>query len=262
MTYKHILIAAGLIMSTSLVAAPAFSAGLLGGSNGIADVKSGSAGSGSLVNIGLGDDGSNSGNIADVKIGGGTGLNGSATVGRNNGGLGADIDVGLGGLGVDGSVGIDDGLDVGIDIGLGGDDGTGGNGGNGGNGGIGGGGGLGGGGLGGATRYANVGDGLTTDCSLSEGRQVLQLAASSEVSTTVIAGWQRAANVRIVPVRLCPAARAQVSQILRQSPKINALQGAAAADFLISASLSRTNYDANDVFAVQRAGGGLTVYVF
>ena len=63
-------------------------------------------------------------------------------------------------------------------------------------------------------------------------------------------------------MRLCPAARAQVSQILRGSPKINALQGAVAADMLISASLSRTSYDANDVFAVQRNGGALTVYVF
>jgi hypothetical protein len=31
---------------------------------------------------------------------------------------------------------------------------------------------------------------------------------------------------------------------------------------LISASLSRTRYDANDVFAVQRNGSALTVYVF
>ena len=62
--------------------------------------------------------------------------------------------------------------------------------------------------------------------------------------------------------KLCPAARSQVSKILNQSPKINALKGAVAADYLISASLSRTRYDANDVFAVQRNGGALTVYVF
>jgi len=259
MNYKTIVIVAGLMMSTSMLAAPVTAAGLLGNTlGGVADVKSGPAGSDSLVNVGLG---GGNGNIADVKLGGSTGLSGSANV-SSNGGLDAEIDVGLGGLGVSGDVDIGDGLGVDIDVGLGG----GGNGGNGGPGGPSGPGGPGlpggNGGMGDPLRYANIGDSLTAQCSLGDGRQILQLAASAKVSTSIIAGWQRAANVQIVPMRLCPAARAQVSQILRGSPKINALQGAVAADMLISASLSRTSYDANDVFAVQRNGGALTVYVF
>jgi len=68
--------------------------------------------------------------------------------------------------------------------------------------------------------------------------------------------------VQIVPLKLCPQARAQVAQIFNASGKVRDVQRAAAGDALITASLSRTRYDAGDVFAVQASGGNLVVYVF
>ena len=109
---------------------------------------------------------------------------------------------------------------------------------------------------------SSVGGGVAVNCSLAEGQQVLQLAAQGEVSRSAISGWQRAANVQILPVQLCPQTRQQVASILSASGKINALQSAVASDMLIAASLNRSRYDARDVFAVSRQGGQLQVYVY
>ena len=68
--------------------------------------------------------------------------------------------------------------------------------------------------------------------------------------------------MQVVPVKLCAQARSQVAKIFRASGKINQLQSAAASDALISASLSRTRYDLNDIFAVQASAGRLMVYVY
>jgi hypothetical protein len=94
---------------------------------------------------------------------------------------------------------------------------------------------------------------------VNDGRKVLQLAAQGKVNTR---SWARASNVQVVPVRLCPAARNQVAQIFGASSKVQQLQNAAASDALIAASLGRTKYDVNDVFAVQSSGGRLMVYVY
>lgn len=233
------------LMAIGPVQAAGLLGGLLNGDNGVADVQSGPAGSNSLVNVGIGGGGSNSGNVLDVKLGGNQDLlSGGASLGTG-GSSGTSLSAGLG-LNLDG-----------LDLGLGGTGGSGGNGGNGGNGGSGGGTvilvGTGGGG---------GGFGSPGQCSLDMGQQVLQLAANGKVSRGVIAGWQQAANVQVVPVKLCATTRQQVARILGASSKVQLLQGAAAADVLISASLSRTRYDAGDVFAIERRGDSLTVYVF
>lgn len=223
------------LMAIGPVQAAGLLGGLLNGDSGVADVQSGPAGSSSLVNVGLGNGGSNSGNILDVKLGGNQELL-SGGVSLGSGSSGTSLSAGLG-LNLDG-----------LDLGLGG---TGGNGGSGGGTvilvGTGGGGG---------------GFGSPGQCSLDMGQQVLQLAANGKVSRSVIAGWQQAANVQVVPVKLCATTRQQVARILGASSKVQLLQGAAAADVLISASLSRTRYDAGDVFAIERRGDSLTVYVF
>jgi len=100
------------------------------------------------------------------------------------------------------------------------------------------------------------------NCTVNNTRQVLQVAANGKIDAAEIRAWQRSANVQIVPMKLCPAARKQVAAILSKSPKMNLLQRAVMADALIAASLGRTKYDAGDVVAVQRKGGQLVVYVY
>src|SRR5690606_20232669 len=105
--------------------------------------------------------------------------------------------------------------------------------------------------------------GLTnSNCDIDEGRQILKIAADGNYNSRAYAQWRRAANVQVVPVRVCPPTRRQLAQILRQSGKVNALQGAVAGDPLIMASLDRTRYGVGDVFAVDSSGGRLTVYVY
>lgn len=273
-----------LVLAAGLGVAPVSAQGLLGNllgggsaDGGVLSVGNGSADNSALLNAGIGSDGDDPDNIADINIGGSNGLlggNGNMNVAvtggngqrglLNNGGLlgtgllDGDDDGGVLGSGILGSnltAGIDLGglgLDLmvpGIDDLLGGGGGAGpGNGnGNGGN------------GTGGQVLVGSLDDEMQVNCSVNDGRYLLQLASQSILSP---ASWARAANVQIVPVRLCPQARAQVAQIFRASSKIQQVQGAAARDALITASLSRTRYDVDDVFAVEASGGRLVVYVY
>ena len=99
-------------------------------------------------------------------------------------------------------------------------------------------------------------------CVGADGRQVLQIAGRQRVTNSAISGWQRASNVQVVPIRLCPNVKRQVAAALSGSSKVNMLRRAANADALINASLNRTRYNAGDVFAVQRSGSQLTVFVY
>lgn len=100
------------------------------------------------------------------------------------------------------------------------------------------------------------------NCTVNNTRQLLQVAAAGKVSGAEIKAWMRAANVQVVPIKLCPAAKKQVAALLAKSQKINLLRRAVMSDALITASLGRTRYDAGDVVAVQRKGGQLVVYVY
>jgi hypothetical protein len=263
----------------------------------VADIDSGPAGNDALANVGLGSGGGNNDNVADVNVGRGStgGLLGGGLLGGdddealanlnisggngqggllNNGGvlgtglLDGDDDGGVLGSGILGGSNLTAGLDLGgLDLDLGGlglggngGNGSGGNG-NGGNGGAGGNGGVGGNGIGanGRVLVGSVDGSFQVNCSVNDGRKVLQLASQAKLNP---GAWQRAANVRVVPVRLCAQARAQVAQIFNASGKIQQLQRAAAGDMLITASLNRTRYDVDDVFAVQASGGNLVVYVY
>lgn len=99
-------------------------------------------------------------------------------------------------------------------------------------------------------------------CAVNNAKTLLQVAANGKLTANEIKGWQRAANVQIVPVELCPQARSQIAKLFARSKKILLLQRAVTTDNLIMASLSRTRYDANDVAAVQRRSGQLVVYVY
>ena len=103
---------------------------------------------------------------------------------------------------------------------------------------------------------------FTITCAVNNTRQLLQVAANGKITAAEIKAWQRYANVQVIPIKLCPAAKKQVAQILARSQKVNLLRRAVMADALISASLGRTKYDVNDVVAVQRQKAQLVVYVY
>jgi hypothetical protein len=106
------------------------------------------------------------------------------------------------------------------------------------------------------------GNTFVINCTVNNTKQLLQVAAAGKISGPEIKAWMRAANVQVVPIKLCPAAKKQVAALLAKSQKINLLRRAVMSDALITASLGRTSYDANDVVAVQRKGGQLVVYVY
>jgi hypothetical protein len=199
------------------------SATITGGNN-----QGGLLNSGGLLGTGLLDDDDDGGLL-------GSGILGSnLTAGINLGGLQLDLTI----------PGIDDLLG-------GGGNGGGGNGGNG-PGGAGGG--------DGTVRVGSVGDFAVT-CSVAQGREALEIAANAKFGRSSPADWRRATGVQVIPVTLCPAARLQVTQIFNASGKIQSLHQAVAGDMLIMASLQRAGRDAGDVFAVQRNGSQLIVYV-
>lgn len=231
--------------------------GLTGGGGGgsLVTANNGPAGDDGLVNLGVGDGGTGSGNLLGLNIGSNTA---KAGVRRNGGSVDANLNL-LGGNDNLLLAGLDLG-GLGLNLGLGlGSDGTGGPGGPGAPGGPGGPG-------GGSGSFGSSAAGLAalgqTRCSLEQGRQILQVAADRRFSSAVARGWQRAANVKVVPMRLCPSARRQIAQILSQSPKIRQLWAAVAQDALITTSLSRGRHDVTDVFAVTNVNSELTVYVF
>ena len=79
---------------------------------------------------------------------------------------------------------------------------------------------------------------------------------------TSFSGWNRASNIEIILVQLCPSDRQQLAQALRNQQKFNQLQYAVQSDALVAAALSRTSYGVNRVLGVDRSGSRLTVYVY
>ena len=189
---------------------------------------------GSLVNLDIG----GGSNVLDAAVGAGSKPLVNANV--SSAGLMSKTSIGLdlGGLG----------LDVDLDLGLADGPGTGGPGapGN------------------GQVLVGSLGDGNTfvINCTVNNTRQLLQVASAGKVTGPEIKAWMRAANVQVVPIKLCPPAKKQVAALLAKSQKINLLRRAVISDALITASLGRTRFDANDVIAVQRKGAQLVVYVY
>ncbi|WP_449395259.1 hypothetical protein [Devosia riboflavina] len=262
------------------VSAPAQAQNLLGiiggsGEEALITLGSGDASNTGLVNIGLG--GQNqvldaqiggSSNIANATVGSGGGsalnananvLGGAATVGATvGGGSLLDANVGLlnGTVGVGATVGGGSLANVGVTVGGGG--GAPGNGGNPGNGG-GAGGGAGNGG--GAPIFSASGNnsGSVPACSGSTSpREVQRLIQGTQIGGS----WQRASNVQIRRVDMCPDMQTWLAAALTSSGLGNSLRSAINSDSLISASISRSSYNSNRVFAVKQSGNQLTVFVY
>ena len=265
--------------------------GILGGgdSGSLITLDDGAASGSGLVNIGLG---GGDGNLVDLNLGGSAApiADVGVSLGGSGGGLGVDASVlndvataNVNALGNDGLLGVDAGLlggaiganvglgggnllDVNVNIGLGGPgtpgvpgapgapgapgiNGTNGingvanNGGNGANGinGVGG-------------RSAN----MASVCEGMPANQVNRLLSSTRFNSS----WSRASGVKVQPIGVCGDVKAWLNAQLGGSNLGAALRQAVQSDALISASLSRTNYGAEDVLAVKQSGSQLIVYVY
>ena len=267
MNSSRYILMTSVVLTMGLTGLPASAAGLLGGVLGggtsggtagsVVTLQSGPAANNGLVNVGLG---GGDGNIADVRLGG-DGLLGSdsstladvnISSGGNNGLLDADATVG--GI-ADANVNIGGNGDLlRVDVGVGGLDGIGGTGGDGGAGGTGG-------GFNGFFGAAG-GAGMGINCIGPDGRKVLNFPATHGYSQRSFAAWGSATNIKLVAIKLCPAARQALARSLLNNGSIQGLQTAVASDMLINGSLNRARSNASHVLAVTQSGRGVTVYVY
>lgn len=268
----------------------------LGGGSGV-NANASLGGSGSVANANVSAGGSSglntnatvggTSNVANVNasLGGGSGLNTTATVG--GGGSLANVNASLGGsngLNTTATLGGGGGLaNLGVSLG-GGTAGTGGGtglggGGLGNGGGLGGGGGLGnGGGAGGGVvivrdangnyvyangnRLAVTSLGALACTNRNSPQAIAQLLQHHRYGSNTPGAWRHAANVQLVPIKLCAQLRASVRAAAAADRNVALVQNLAASDPLISASLSRGRYNAGNVLAVDQSNGLLTVYVY
>lgn len=242
------------LLSATLLAGsaiPAHSGSLLGligdkDSGALVTVGSGDAGSSGAVNIGVGGGG---GNVLDANVGGGSLAN--ANVGSSSSsGLNADIGLLNNTARVGVGVGGDSLVDLDVDIG-GGGNGTPGTPGTPGN--------------NGGTRIIAIPGGSSTSTTSAAARCVGISNSDLErllQSTRIDGSWQRANGVNLQRVALCPEQRSFLARSLPNSSIGQQLRAAIASDALLSASLSRSSFDASRVLAVQRDGTQLTVFVY
>lgn len=272
----------GVLLASSVLVAPVFASGLLGiigdkDSGALVTIGSGKSGDSGLVNVGLGGGG---GNIVDAGVGrGDNNINANVSSGGDKGLVSVDANVGSA-VGASASVGGKNGLvdanvnvlgtNASINVGGGGGGGGGGNGGGGGgnNGGGNGGGGNGGGGggggngggvggnNGGGSGFAGLGGG-DPSCAGFDPNKALHL-----FDRTTFSGWNRASNIEIIPIQLCPSDRQKIAQLLRNAQKTYQLHNAIRQDVLIQAALSRTSYNIDRVLGVARSGSRLQVYIY
>lgn len=260
---------AGIVLSSAVLPAQAQSVleGIIGGpeDDALVTLGSGEAGDNGLVNVGVGngldiDIGGSNAPIGEVGIRGGDGLDADVTLGEGIGEAAVDIG-GEGGI-LDADVNLlDDTVQVGLgaggdslldlDVGIWGGDsaGPGGTG-------VPGGSGTSGGSVNGGAGVAN--NGAASGCVGMPASQVASLVRSTRLD----AAWQSASNVEVQRVQMCPEVAAAVRSELRSSDFGQQLASAVVSDALINASLSRTQYDANDVLAVRHSGSQLVVFVY
>ncbi|WIY51759.1 hypothetical protein O9Z70_09690 [Devosia sp. YIM 151766] len=242
------LLSAALLAGVSLPAqAQSLLGGVIGGKgdNALVTLGSGDAGTSGLVNVGVG--GQNQ--VLDARIGNGN--VGSATVGSGGSSGVLDADIRLLDDNARIGVGIGGGNLVDLDVGIGGPGNDGGSGDNG----NGNGPGSGNGGTGTGIAHTGSGDPACVGLSNSELERLLR-------TTRLDGSWNRASNVQIRPVAVCPEQRHWLAAALASTNLGPGLKSAIANDALLSASLSRSPYSADRVFAVQQSGGQLTIFVY
>jgi hypothetical protein len=275
MIQKHILLTSALLAATAFGVGGSQAqtlGGLIGdkGSDSLVTLGSADAGDSGAVNVGLGGE-----SLADVNLGSGSDNLGDVNISSDDGQGLADVGVDLGddvtaraGLaGDDGLAVLDTGFGDTLDAGagVGGDnlldldfgvDSTGG---------------AGGGDTGGGVGVAALGNGADGSGAAAVGAgcdsgisssQASKLIRSGNYSPRAVSSWSGASSVELTRVAMCPQMRAQVEAALSRSGLAGQIQQAALGDSLVSASLSRTHYDAGDVLAIRHSGSKLIVYVY
>lgn len=238
------LLSGALIASAAMPAQAQSLLGVIGSpdSGSLVTIGSGDAGSSGLVNVGVGGDNQ----VLDANIGNGS--IGSANVGSGRGSaLDANVNLLNGGANVGAKVGGPRVLDV--NVGVGGNRGNTvnpngpGNAGN----------------LNSRTASGGgqSGAGVIT-CSGVSSQQLEQLLRSTRIDNS----WRRASNVSIQRVPVCAEMRSWLAATLSQTGLGPNLHQAVVSDPLLSASLSRTSYSPDRVFAVQKSGNDLKVFVY
>ena len=106
------------------------------------------------------------------------------------------------------------------------------------------------------------GAGFGATCDGVSSSQAVKLIRSGNYSPRAMSSWNRASSVELTRVPMCPQMRVQVQATLSKTGLAGQIQQAALGDSLVSASLSRTSYDANDVLAIKHSGSKLIVYVY
>lgn len=115
-------------------------------------------------------------------------------------------------------------------------------------------------GLGGALRIASAGD-SNVNCFSPNGNQIEYLLRNHTYGATMQANWATG-EIDLVPIRLCPEARARLAAAIETDYEIQWLQNAVWADRRIRSALVNARLDEDNVLALDTKDGDVNVYVF
>ncbi|UJW86856.1 hypothetical protein IM737_06300 [Devosia sp. SL43] len=106
--------------------------------------------------------------------------------------------------------------------------------------------------------FGGNGGGTVPVCDSGSANDVVRLIQNTKAN----ASWVQASGVQVQRVDLCPEVKVWLAAQLQGSALGNALRSAVQSDALLSASLSRTSYGPDRVFAINKRGAQLIVYVY
>ncbi len=99
-------------------------------------------------------------------------------------------------------------------------------------------------------------------CRKADLSAIAALLQNRGYSARTLYSWRRAANVQLVPIKMCAQLKAGIRRAAANNGTIRSVQTLAASDPLISASLGRTRYGVANVLGVDQSNGMLSVYVY
>lgn len=98
-------------------------------------------------------------------------------------------------------------------------------------------------------------------CFTPDEAQIAHLLGRNSYDGSVTASWSAANEVSIVPVNVCPDAKARLAAAIEADANMDVLRTAVASNAALRARLA-PDFDADDVLAVDSNGEALTVYVY
>jgi hypothetical protein len=110
-----------------------------------------------------------------------------------------------------------------------------------------------------AVRVASTGK-VKADCFIPDDTQIAHLVNRNSYDASVTASWQQTAKVSLVPINICPEAKAKVATALQAKADIGAMMAAVSANAKIKGALGGRG--PGNVLAIDQSGDTLTVYVY